>query len=156
MTAQNHSLPVSQPRARAVAALIPILALVGIGISSYLAYTRLAGTELYCAGSGGCETVNASVYALMLGVPVAYLGLAMYAVLLVLSLVQLAGKPQPAVLLAVFGLSLSGLIYSLYLTYVEVFILGAICLWCVASACVMALLFAASVARLRLSGLVRS
>ena len=119
------------------------VALAGLGIATYLTVVHYTGGEPVCAVAHGCATVQQSDYAALAGVPVAVLGLLGYLGLLV----ALARDGEPARTLAAF-LSLAGLGFSAWLTYVEVGVLDAICIWCVGSAICMALLAALTVARL--------
>jgi uncharacterized membrane protein len=118
---------------RMVAAL---LALLGLLDSAYLSIERLTGGALACPIGGGCEVVQGSTYALLLGVPVAFIGVAGYAVLLAVALRSLhadhlAGLPITPLLL---GLASAGLLFSAYLVYLQVAVIGAICFWCMVSA----------------------
>lgn len=119
---------------------IALLALIGVFIALYLALHRIGVIGSLQCGTGGCETVQSSSYAVFLGVPVAFYGVAGYIGLLVVSLVGLQpaflGRRGPTVLLAV--MATVGLAFTLYLTYVELFVIHAICRWCVASAVVIA------------------
>jgi len=119
-----------------------LLALAGIGVSAYLSAKRLSGGSLVCTRWAQCDTVNNSVYAVMYGVPVAFLGLAGYLALLVLALIALTsnGTAQRRVLLVSFLLALGGVGFSLYLTYLELYVIHAVCSWCVASAIIITLL----------------
>ena len=112
------------------------LAALGTLISGYLVWVHYSGALALCAGAGGCETVQASRFASVAGVPVALLGLALYLALLGLGAWRAgAGPTTPgAVPLALFGLALAGTLYSAYLTYLELHVIGAICPWCVSSA----------------------
>jgi uncharacterized membrane protein len=112
------------------------LALLGTGVAGYLSWVHLGGAPALCSGVGGCEQVQASRFAVVAGVPVALLGLALYLGLTALALWRArSGAATPApVALALFGLALAGSLYSAYLTYLELAIIGAICPWCVASA----------------------
>ncbi|MGH2586541.1 MAG: vitamin K epoxide reductase family protein [Dehalococcoidia bacterium] len=114
---------------------IVALALTGAGIGGYLTLTHWAEEPVICGGLGSCATVRSSEYAEVGGVPVALLGLLLYLAIGVLA--GVAGGRSWG-MLAVFGLALSGVLYSGYLTWVELFVLEAICLWCVASAVVIA------------------
>jgi len=112
------------------------------------------GATLSCGGSTGCETVKDSVYANLAGIPLPVLGLISYAAVLILLLIQ--HQPaiskrgwSPYVALAIFGISLAGVLYSAYLTYVELFVIYAICRWCVASATIMVAIFVLSIFNLR-------
>jgi uncharacterized membrane protein len=113
------------------------LALIGIGVSSYLVYVHYTQTTAICfGGSAGCETVQNSPYSKVAGIPVALLGLVGYATLALATVWRLrAGDSIRAWLsLAVFLFSLVGVLYSGYLTYLELYVIYAICQWCVVSA----------------------
>jgi uncharacterized membrane protein len=112
---------------------------VGAGISAYLVFTHWTEKPVLCAGLGSCATVQSSEYAEVAGIPVALLGLVSY---LAIAGLALLAPGRPWAQLGAFGLALVGVFYSGYLTWVEVAILGAICLWCVASAAVVALIAA--------------
>ena len=111
---------------------IGVMCLIGIGIAGYLTYVHYAGLKVLCLSSGGCETVQASRYAKLGGIPVATLGLVGY--ILILGSLALRGETGRAV---GFGLALFGFCFSMYLTYRELFTIHAICQWCVSSAVVM-------------------
>jgi uncharacterized membrane protein len=120
------------------------LAAFGIGIATYIALEAAGGNAPACiAGSSGCLTVAESSYSHVAGVNVAVFGIVGYVLLLIASIVR--GDPGR---LAGFALSLTGFGFSVYLTYLELFVIDAICQWCVASAVVMTLLFAVSTARM--------
>lgn len=127
-----------------------VLLLAGIGIAGYLTYVKLFGLEPYCAGVGDCEAVQTSRYAELFGIPLAVLGLGAYLALLALWWVKERDWQGFGLLAAqVFFLgTLVGLLLSAYLTYLELFVILAICPWCVASAAVMTLLFLTSLAEL--------
>jgi uncharacterized membrane protein len=111
------------------------LGLAGVGIAGYLTYVHYAGLHPVCGISHGCESVQTSSYASLLGVPVALLGLISYALILV----SLRIRGERA-LLGGYALSLIAFTFSVYLTYREVFTIHAICSWCVSSAIVFTLL----------------
>lgn len=119
------------------------VALAGLGIAGYLTAVHYSGGSPVCAIAHGCATVQQSAYADLAGVPVALLGVAGYAAILAC----LARDGEGARVAAAF-LSLAGLGFSAWLTYVEVALLEAICIWCVASAVCMAALAALSIARM--------
>ena len=122
------------------------LGVAGAGalVSLYLTWLHYSGTVALCLGSGGCETVQASRYAEVGGIPVALLGLAFFAAALglVVRRQRTRGGHRERARLAFFGLTLAGVLYAGYLTYVEVAIIGAICPWCVSVALCVAALFA--------------
>ena len=101
------------------------LALLGLAISVYLTYVHYAGIEPVCSSISNCERVQTSEYADLLGIPVAVLGIAGYAAILV----SLRMRVDVTALLAYLALA-----FSAYLTWAEVFKIEAICQWCVASA----------------------
>ena len=114
---------------------IGVLALAGLAIAAYLTYVHYAGIKPLCLSSGGCETVQASRYAKLGGVPVATLGLGGYALIAA----SVLSYTETARLIGA-GSALVGLGFSAYLTYRELFTIDAICQWCVASAVIMTLL----------------
>lgn len=120
------------------------LSLVGIGVAGYLTWVHYAGIEPVCVGgSGGCERVQTSEYADLFGIPVAALGLVGYISIGLASL----GRTD-TFRLAAAALALAGAGFSLYLTYLELFVIEAICQWCVASAVLMCLLATVCTTRL--------
>jgi uncharacterized membrane protein len=128
--------PATSPLALAVPALLLALAVAGLGISSYLTYTHWANATVACGGIGNCDAVNNSKYAEVAGIPVALLGALSYLALIASALAWLWWRPSGAAWPVMFfwGLSLVAALYSAYLTYIELFVLEAICVYCVASA----------------------
>jgi uncharacterized membrane protein len=120
---------------------IGALALAGLAIASYLTYARYSGTQLYCA-TGGCETVQHSRYAVIAGIPVAVLGLAAYGAVL-----GTAIAPGSTAAALGFGLAAAGVVFSAYLLVAQLFLIHAVCQWCVASDVVVTLLAIATWAR---------
>jgi uncharacterized membrane protein len=132
---------VSDRRLR-IAGLAVVLA--GVGVASYLTYVHYAGLQPFCAGGGhGCERVQSSSYARLGGIPVALLGLAGY-----LAIAAALLAPGERARLAAAALAVSGFGFSAYLTYLELFVIDAICQWCVASAVLLTLLSVITVWRL--------
>lgn len=123
--------------------VIAVLALAGLFVAVYL-YLYKIGVygELKC-GSGGCETVQASTYALLLGQPVALYGVLGYAALFAVSVVGLqprfAARRWPTTLLAV--MATLGFAFTVYLTALELLVIHAWCRWCVGSAVIMTLIW---------------
>jgi uncharacterized membrane protein len=117
---------------RRLAIAILVLCLLGIGDAGYLTYVHYAGLKVLCLSSGGCETVQASRYAKLDGVPVALLGLIGYVVILG----SLALRGELGRMIG-FAVALIGFGFSAYLTYRELFTIHAICQWCVGSAVLM-------------------
>ena len=117
---------------RRLAIAILILALIGVGVAGYLTYIHYEKIKILCLSSGGCETVQASSYAKLDGIPVAVLGLAGY----VCILGSLAVRTELGRIIG-FAVALIGFLFSMYLTYREIFTIKAICQWCVSSAILM-------------------
>jgi uncharacterized membrane protein len=123
------------------------IVVVGVAVAAYLTYVHYAGLQPFCAGgSGGCERVQSSSYAKLAGIPVAVLGLAGYVAIAV----ALSATGERAQLTAA-ALAVTGFGVSAYLTYLELFVIHAICQWCVASAVLLALLAVLTVWRLLLT-----
>ena len=131
---------------------IALLALVGLFVALYLWLHALGfGGAIKCGGSGGCEVVQTSQWAMFLGLPVAFYGVAGYCALLVVALLGLRptalSERKWSVLLA--GLASVGFLFTVYLTYLELFVIHAICRWCVGSAVIITLLWIVSLLSLR-------
>jgi uncharacterized membrane protein len=109
------------------------IALSGIAVAGYLTAVKLAGQLPACGPLRGCETVALSEYSDIAGIPVALLGACFSAVLLVLQLAWWRSGERRA-LIAAYGLSLFGTLFVVYLTYLELFVIHAVCIWCVAYA----------------------
>ncbi|HTD70271.1 MAG TPA: vitamin K epoxide reductase family protein [Gemmatimonadales bacterium] len=130
---------------------IVLLALVGLLVATYLWLYKIGVLgELQC-GTGSCEAVQASRYAELFGIPVAFYGVAGYAALMGLGLAGLqprfAADRRAAELLAT--LATVGFAFSLYLTAIELFVLHEICRWCVVSAVIMTAIWVLSIMGLR-------
>jgi uncharacterized membrane protein len=119
------------------------VAIVGLGIAGYLTVVHYAGAAPVCAIAHGCATVQKSHYAELLGVPVALLGGLTYVGILASLAREDEASRTAGALLAIVGVA-----FSAWLTFVEVFKLHAICIWCVGSAICMALLAILTTARL--------
>ncbi|HSM55798.1 MAG TPA: vitamin K epoxide reductase family protein [Candidatus Sulfomarinibacteraceae bacterium] len=123
--------------------LIPLLALAGLFVAGYLAYVETQAVEAFCGPVGDCNAVQTSSYAYLFGVPLGVIGAGGYVVILGLWTWMRRGASIAAPLL--LGASAIGLLFSLYLTYLEPFVIRAVCAWCLASAAIMTLLMVASV-----------
>lgn len=125
------------------------LALLGAADSIYLLVLKYTQAEVMCVGSRGCITVNNSPYSMIYGIPVSAFGILAYLTLAAILLLEprwkVAEKNGP---LAVFGLSLAGMLFSAYLTYIEYFVIYAVCPFCIASAVIITLLFILAIVRL--------
>jgi uncharacterized membrane protein/thiol-disulfide isomerase/thioredoxin len=123
---------------------IPILCVIGFSVAAYLAYVETAQITAICGPVGDCNTVQQSEYARLFGIlPVGVLGLLGYAAILVAWFTSRfgGGKLASAASLALLGMSLIGTLFSIYLTFLEPFVIGATCAWCLTSAIIMTTLF---------------
>ena len=118
---------------------IALLALVGFFVALYLWLHALGvGGALKC-GTGGCETVQTSRWAVFLGLPVALYGVVGYLVIFVVAVVALrpAALAQRRWNMMLVGLATIGVLFTAWLTYLELFVIHAICRWCVGSAVII-------------------
>lgn len=136
------------PRSRQA---ITLLALVGVFVALYLWLHALGfGGPIKC-GTGGCETVQTSQWAVLFGFPVAFYGVVGYLAILIVALAAL--RPVAAldrkwnVMLVV--LSTIGVLFTAYLTYLEFFVIHAICRWCVGSAVIITVIWIVAVMAMR-------
>lgn len=130
---------------------IALLALVGLFVALYLWLHALGfGGPIKC-GTGGCETVQTSPWAVLLGLPVAFYGVVGYGAILVVSLVALrpAALPERKWSVVLVGLATVGVLFTAYLSYVEFFVIRAICRWCVGSAVIITAIWIVSLLALR-------
>jgi uncharacterized membrane protein len=120
-----------------------VLIVVGLGVAGYLTYVETQAVAPVCGPVGNCESVQTSDYARLFGIlPVGLLGMIGYVAILV---AWLWGRFRSDRLadyapLAVQGMTIFGVLFSLYLTFLEPFVLKAVCMWCLSSAVVMTLL----------------
>lgn len=123
---------------------IAFFAALGVGVAAYIAIAEAGGDSPVClAGGSGCKTVAESSYSHVAGVNIAVLGVIGYVFLL-----ASAFFANDAARFGGFAVSLGGFGYSIFLTYIEIFKIEAICQWCVASAVLMTILFFLNATRL--------
>lgn len=127
------------------------LAAIGMLGSAYLTWVHYSGQLALCFGAGGCETVQASRYAMVGAVPVAVLGLLAFGAVFALAGLRLRPEPPTWLFTALFGVTLAGTLFAAYLTYVELFVIKAICPWCVVVDSAMAVSFVLTLVELRRS-----
>lgn len=126
-----------------------VLSILGFLDSLYLLIFKLSKNNAMCLGNGDCSTVNASRYSTIYGIPVSLLGMIAYLAIIVLLVMELKNMlTRENSNLLVFGLSLVGVLFSAYLTYIELYVIFAICPFCVASAVIITLIFIISIIRL--------
>lgn len=133
---------------------IAALALIGAFVAMYLALYKFGAIGHLACGLGSCERVNTSRWATFLGAPVAAWGFAFYAVTFVVALVGTSpawsGRREISVLLTV--MSAVGVVFSAWLTYLELYVIDAVCRYCVVSAVIVTLILFVSVSDLYHSG----
>jgi len=127
---------------RAQVVLIGILAFFGLADSIYLTQSELSGTPLICniQNFSGCNVVAASQYSHVFGIPLAEFGVLFYAVIFILAALELVIFDQ-LLRRALQGAALVGLVASLYFTFIQIFFIGAFCIYCAASAIIALLIF---------------
>jgi len=128
---------------RWVEPILPVLCLIGMGVAGYLAYVETQAVQAVCGPVGDCNAVQASPYARLFGIlPVGVLGVAGYLAILAAWLYPRLWRNRIATYMPifVFGMTLSGVLFSLYLTFLEPFVIQAVCIWCITSAVIMTLL----------------
>ncbi|MFZ5819470.1 MAG: vitamin K epoxide reductase family protein [Chloroflexota bacterium] len=125
------------------------LAIVGLVVSIYMTIYKVSSNDALCLGSGDCSTVNASRYSEVYGFPVASVGIAGYFAILLTHWYEnrdaFFKRNGP---LLVFGMALTGFVFTVYLVYVEFAILKALCPFCLVSQITMTILFLISIIRL--------
>ncbi|HMD56661.1 MAG TPA: vitamin K epoxide reductase family protein [Solirubrobacteraceae bacterium] len=130
--------------ARTLRIVMIVLALIGVGLTTYLTYVHYAGIKVACVqGHDECEAVQTSTYSKVAGLPVALMGLIGYIAILGTLLLRETETTRLATLALTFG----GFAFSCYLTFREVFTLEKICEWCVSSAILMTVLMCLSLWR---------
>lgn len=128
---------------RTARSLLAAAALAGLAIASYLTIVHYQGVAPICATSG-CEIVQRSRYAELLGVPVALLGTLAFAAMLLSAAVR-----KPVIVVSAATLALTAVLFAAYLVYVQLVVLDAVCMWCVASDALTAVVAVAAWLRLR-------
>lgn len=128
-----------------------LLAVLGIGIALYLTLYKVGVIGVLSCSIGSCETVNTSKWSMLMGIPIAAWGLAAYAALLVLAMAGSSETREASVPIArtLVALAAWSVLFSAWLTYLELFVIHAICIWCVTSALLWVVILAVSVADLR-------
>ena len=126
---------------------LALIALIGVFLSAYLTLYKLGYIGTLACGSGSCEYVQLSKWGDFLGVPVSAWGVGYYAVVFALSFVGTQERfvDSPRLTNALVYLTGAGLLFSFWLTYLELFVIHAICRWCLGSAAITLVLFALAV-----------
>ena len=127
--------------------VIPVTAIVGIIIAFYLSYVEITQTEAVCGPVGDCNTVQQSSYAYLFGViPIGVLGIAGYIAFLAAWMLRefVAPKYRGIISYIIWAMAWFGVLFSIYLTFLEPFVIGATCIWCIGSAYAMTIILWAS------------
>jgi uncharacterized membrane protein len=127
--------------------IVAALALAGIFLALYLLLYKLGMIGALTCSVGSCETVNTSKWARFLGIPVAGWGVAWYMATFAIAVASIQGRfaDSPGISLALLVMTTTGLIFSAYLTWLELFVIHAICQWCVVSAILVLVMFVLTV-----------
>lgn len=125
---------------------IALLAMVGFFIAVYLTLFKLGRIGALSCSVGSCDAVNLSSWGSFLGVPVAAWGMGFYAALFVVAFAGAHDRwaDHPYLPIALVVMTGTGVLFSAYLTYLELFVIHAICMWCVISATLVTTLFVLS------------
>jgi uncharacterized membrane protein/thiol-disulfide isomerase/thioredoxin len=126
---------------------VPTLTIAGIFVAAYMTYIEITHTQAICGPIGNCNAVQQSSYAVVLGIlPVGLLGIAGYILILASWIFYRRGPArwQNITALLCWGLVWFGVFFSFYLTFIEAFVIGATCAWCITSATIMMLLLLAT------------
>jgi uncharacterized membrane protein/thiol-disulfide isomerase/thioredoxin len=132
--------------------IIPALIAAGLLVAGYLSFVETTGSEAVCGPVGDCNTVQSSSYARLFGfLPIGVLGLLGYLGMLGAWIVarRASRSLENVAALALFGMALVGTVFSLYLTFLEPFVIGATCMWCLSSAVLITAIMLLSTDRAR-------
>jgi uncharacterized membrane protein len=141
--------------------VIPLLCVIGFGVAGYLAYVETTQVTAVCGPVGDCNTVQQSEYARLFGIlPIGVLGLIGYVAIFISWLVARYAKDHLAdyAVIFLFIMTAFGTLFSIYLTFLEPFVIGATCAWCLTSAILMTILMLLTVRPVKtaFSGLTQS
>ena len=130
---------------------LALLAVVGICIALYLTLYKVGVIGVLSCSLGSCETVNTSKWSTLLGIPVAAWGLGAYIALLLLAMIGSGEAREASVPISRLIVALAGwsVLFSAFLTYQELFVIHAICVWCLSNAVLWVVILALSVVDLR-------
>lgn len=127
--------------------IIAALALAGVGLATYLAMYKLGMIGQLACSVGHCETVNLSKWATFMGIPVAVWGVGFYVVLFLVALLGTTERfvDDARISHALLAMTAWGVVFSAWLTYLELYVINAVCMFCVISAILVTVLFLLSV-----------
>ena len=119
---------------------VPVLVFIGTGVAAYLSFIEVTHGEAFCGPVGDCNAVQNSKYAMLFGVlPVGVVGLAGYSAMIIAWVIARyrGGSLSIFANIALLAMALFGTLFAIYLTFLEPFVIGATCAWCLASAVIM-------------------
>jgi uncharacterized membrane protein len=120
--------------------LVPLLCLAGLFVASYMTYVEVRNVQAVCGPVGDCNSVQQSAYATLFGfLPVGIFGLIGYIAILAAWVVWrfVRSGVQKWAAFAMWGMAVFGVLFSIYLTFLEPFVIGATCIWCISSALIV-------------------
>lgn len=129
-----------RPNQDQISIWVPLLSLLGMIVAGYLAFVETTGSEAVCGPVGDCNTVQQSRYAVLFGVlPLGIFGELGYITILIAWLVARfeSGRVSDLARITLFGMTAFGTLFSIYLTFLEPFVIGATCAWCLSSAVII-------------------
>lgn len=138
LNASNKTSPINWP-----SWLIPVLLVIGLVAAAYLSYVELTSSNAVCGPVGDCNTVQQSRYSVIFGIPVGVIGVLGYLTIALAWIGFLKGNidQKKFTSKAMWWMAGGGVLFSIYLTFLEPFVIGATCIWCLTSAVVMTMLF---------------
>lgn len=148
-TVSNEAIPERRLKLRTVSFVCIVIGLV---VTTYLSYLKAFDTTAVCVESGAfnCEIVLNSAYSRLAGIPIAYLGLMVYIILGALLLLEnRVPFLQEYGVMMIFGITLFAWMFSMYLVYLQFFVLRALCPWCLTHEANITVFFVLSILRLR-------
>jgi uncharacterized membrane protein/thiol-disulfide isomerase/thioredoxin len=143
MTSADEPVRVSMLRINWPQWTVPVLCAAGIMVAGYLSFGEVSQTELVCGPVGDCNAVQQSPYATLWGIlPVGILGMIGFAGIFSAWLINRFGSQNLRNLsvIAMWGMAVVGVLFSMYLTFLEPFVIGATCIWCITTATIITLL----------------
>jgi len=149
-TLKPDDIKMRSPRQKTSILILQISSIIGLLDSIYLAYVKAAKAPIYCIpGLGDCDVVNASRWSELFGIPLGFYGIAGFGLIFALTTFDFRKwSIHQYIDLAIFGFSLAGFLFSLYLTSIEIFVLKTYCQWCILSAIMMSVIFVTIIIRL--------
>jgi len=145
------TLAPTSTRPRLAAWSLPAIAAIGLGISAYLTITKLAGGSPVCGPLQGCETVDASPYSTIAGIPTAAFGL-VYSGFVLVATAWWARRGDRRFLLGAYLVGLVGVLLEAYLVYLQLAVIHAVCIWCASYGLTVLAGFLIAVVELRRAG----